>query len=103
MSGSIGQITSLVPGLQNGIQNNQITGQEENKANFTELFSNMINSVNSLQGDASKMQELMATGEAADLHQVMIAAEEAGVALDLLLEIRNRLVDAYQTLVRMPM
>jgi len=103
MSGSIGQITSLVPGLQNGIQNNQITGQEENKASFTELFSNMINSVNSLQGDASKMQELMATGEAADLHQVMIAAEEAGVALDLLLEIRNRLVDAYQTLVRMPM
>jgi len=33
----------------------------------------------------------------------MIAAEEAGIALDLLLEIRNKLVDAYKTLMQMPM
>ena len=53
--------------------------------------------------DAAKAQELLASGDAADLHQVMIAAEEAGIAMDLLLEIRNKLVDAYQTMMRMPM
>jgi len=52
--------------------------------------------------DSAKAQELLATGDAADLHQVMIAAEKAGVAMDLLLEVRNKLVDAYQSFMRMP-
>ena len=62
-----------------------------------------MNSVNDLHMDAAKATEMLASGEAADLHQVMIAAEKAGIATELLLEIRNRLVDAYQQLVRMPM
>ena len=103
MSGSIGQINGLVPGLESKIGNSRATGQPEDKAAFTELLNNLITSVNDLQLDAGKAQELMAAGEAADLHQVMIALEEAGVAMDLLLEIRNKLVDAYQTLMRMPM
>jgi len=67
------------------------------------MSTGLVNSVNDLQFDAAKAQELLATGDAADLHQVMIAAEEAGIALDLLLEIRNKLVDAYKTLMQMPM
>ena len=103
MSGSIGQINGLVPGLESKIGNSRAAVQPEDKAAFTELLNNLITSVNDLQLDAGKAQELMAAGEAADLHQVMIALEEAGVAMDLLLEIRNKLVDAYQTLMRMPM
>ena len=41
-------------------------------------------------------------GDPVELHQVMIKAEEAGVAMDLLLEIRNRLLNAYNDLIRMP-
>ncbi|UCD95217.1 MAG: flagellar hook-basal body complex protein FliE [Candidatus Zixiibacteriota bacterium] len=103
MSGSIGQINGLVRGLENQIGNSRAATQPEDKAGFTELLNNLITSVNDLQLDAGKAQELMAAGEAADLHQVMIALEEAGVAMDLLLEIRNKLVDAYQSLMRMPM
>ena len=103
MSGSIGQINGLVPGLESKIGNSRVAGPPEDKAGFTELLNNLITSVNDLQLDAGKAQELMAAGEAADLHQVMIALEEAGVAMDLLLEIRNKLVDAYQSLMRMPM
>jgi flagellar hook-basal body complex protein FliE len=103
MSGNIGQINGLVPGLGSKIGNSRVAEQPEDEARFTELLNNLITSVNDLQLDAGKAQELMAAGEAADLHQVMIALEEAGVAMDLLLEIRNKLVDAYQTLMRMPM
>jgi len=103
MSTGVGQINRIVPGLIEKTQNNQALDPSVDKASFTDLFNNLVNSVNDLQFDAAKAQELLATGDAADLHQVMIAAEEAGIALDLLLEIRNKLVDAYKTLMQMPM
>jgi len=103
MSGGIESISRLVPGLQNEIDSNKAVLNEDKDANFSEVFGKLLNSVNSLQMDAAKAQELLASGDAADLHQVMIAAEEAGIAMDLLLEIRNKLVDAYQTMMRMPM
>jgi flagellar hook-basal body complex protein FliE len=103
MSGNIGQIGRLVPELQNSIKPDAVVKGDQDGVSFTEVFTNLIDSVNTLQMEAGKAQELMAAGEAADLHQVMIAAEEAGIAMDLLLEIRNRLLEAYQTLMRMPM
>ena len=36
-----------------------------------------------------------------DVHQVMVAVEEAGIALDLMLEIRNKVLEGYQELIRM--
>ncbi len=103
MSGTIGNIGRVIPGLQNRVQFNPPEVKSDKEASFTDVLSNMINSVNDLQLDAGKVQELAATGEAADLHDVMIALEKAGVSMDLLMEIRNKLVDAYQTLVKMPM
>jgi flagellar hook-basal body complex protein FliE len=40
-------------------------------------------------------------GEPIDLHEVMISAEEASVAFDLMMEIRNKLLEAYQEIQRM--
>nr|MBN2276249.1 flagellar hook-basal body complex protein FliE [candidate division Zixibacteria bacterium] len=103
MSGNIGQVSRLVPGLQEQLNPGQVSNEQPDKGKFTELFNNLLDSVNELHLDAGKAQELLATGEAEDLHQVMIAIEEAGIATDLLLEIRNRLMDAYQEIMRMPM
>jgi len=103
MSNTVGQLNRIVPGLIEQAQKGKALDPAVNKSEFTDLFNNLINSVNDLQLDAGKVQELLATGDAADLHQVMIAAEEAGIAMDLMLEIRNKLVDAYKTLMQMPM
>jgi len=103
MSEIVGQINRLVPGLQSQLAGKAVQSEEKDGPAFTEIFGKMINSVNDLQGQSGHAQQLAATGDAADLHQVMIAVEEAGIATDLLLAVRNKLVDAYQTLVRMPM
>ena len=63
----------------------------------------MIDQVNGLQQDAAQIQEAFMSGEPDELHQVMIKAQEAGIAMDLLLEIRNKLGDAYNELMRMPL
>ena len=51
-------------------------GKEEG---FGDLLKNAIDSVNELQQEAGVAQDKFARGEAAELHQVMIAAEKAGV------------------------
>jgi flagellar hook-basal body complex protein FliE len=68
---------------------------------FGDIFKGMINETNQLQNDAADIAQKFATGEVADIHDVMIAAEKAGVSFELVLEIRNKLIEAYQELMRM--
>jgi len=105
MSDGVSNVTRLVPGLIEKLDVNRSDqsgpdGKPENS--FTEMFSNMLNSVNELQMDAAQIQEAFMSGDPVELHQVMIKAQEAGIAMDLLLEIRNKLVNAYSELMRMP-
>ena len=103
MSTDIGKIR-LVPGLQNQlIEKAKDAGEKVEQGKFSDLLGNMINSVNGMQQEAAMAQEQLAAGEVVDLHQVMIAVEKAGISMDLLLEIRNRLVDGYNGLIKMPM
>ncbi|MFQ6008178.1 MAG: flagellar hook-basal body complex protein FliE, partial [Candidatus Zixiibacteriota bacterium] len=74
----------------------------EAKKNFGDLLVSLIDSVNELQKESAQSQDAFLNGEPVELHQVMIKAEEAGLAMELLLEIRNRLVNAYNELLRMP-
>ncbi len=105
MSGGVPNINNLVPGLVERLDvSRPDQGGPDGKpeSSFTELFSNMLNSVNDLQMDAAQIQEAFMSGDPVELHQVMIKAQEAGIAMDLLLEIRNKLVSAYSELMRMP-
>ncbi len=102
--GSINNIR-LVPGLSDQFKIVK-PGMEGitpgNKAEFGELLSDLLQSVNGSLNDAGKIQEALMNGDSVELHQVMIKAEEAGVSMDLLLEIRNRLINGYNDLIRMP-
>lgn len=70
---------------------------------FTDMLSSMVNSVNDLQSASAQAQQAMMNGESVELHEVMIKAEQAGLSMDFLLEIRNKLVNAYNDILRMPM
>ncbi len=68
---------------------------------FGNLLQSFINDVDGLQENADQMVQKFALGEVQDVHQVVVAAEEANIAFQLLLEIRNKLVEAYHELMRM--
>ena len=68
---------------------------------FKDVLKDFMEDVNRLQIGADANIESFLAGEVADVHQVMIAVEKADIALNLMLEIRNRLLDAYQELMRM--
>lgn len=68
---------------------------------FGDWFTAEVNSVNGkLMGAESDMQKL-AVGEAQNLHEVMINLEEARLSFQLLVQVRNRLLEAYQEVMRM--
>jgi flagellar hook-basal body complex protein FliE len=73
----------------------------EGSESFGQIFKGMLNETNQLQNNAADIAQKFALGEIEDVHDVMIAAEKAGVSFELVMEIRNKLVDAYQEMMRM--
>jgi flagellar hook-basal body complex protein FliE len=74
---------------------------EESGADFKQSLKTALQGVNDLQLQAADQVNRLVAGEQVDLHDVMISAEEASVAFELLMEIRNKLLDAYQEIQRM--
>ncbi|AVX20776.1 MULTISPECIES: flagellar hook-basal body complex protein FliE [Carboxydocella] len=68
---------------------------------FSEILAANLAKVDELQkqSDAARMQLL--TGQAPDLHTVMIIGEKANLALQLTVQIRNKVIEAYQEIMRM--
>ncbi|GAB7388214.1 flagellar hook-basal body complex protein FliE [Bacillaceae bacterium] len=68
---------------------------------FAQVLRTYLDNVNRQQLTAEKLAEKLATGEVANVHDVMIAAQKASLSLQLTVEIRNRAVEAYQEIMRM--
>ena len=62
---------------------------------FGKMLTDAIASVDKAQSHAGDMTARFTAGEPLDVHQVMIASQEATVALNLTMQVRNKLVDAY--------
>lgn len=70
-------------------------------AAFGQLLEQLVDSVDAKSKVASDEVQKLMLGESDNLHQAMIAMQESGVAFNLLVEVRNKLVEAYQELTRM--
>ncbi|MGD9262386.1 MAG: flagellar hook-basal body complex protein FliE [Desulfobacterales bacterium] len=68
---------------------------------FGEILTDSMNQVNKLQVLADEKIEELAAGKQTDIHQTMIAVEKAGVSFELLMQIRNKLISAYDQIMRM--
>jgi len=74
---------------------------EKAAGSFQKMFSEALNNVESLQNKADDLTKSLATGELNDIHQVMIAAEKASLSLQFVVQVRNKVIDAYQEVMRM--
>ncbi|MBL9137205.1 MAG: flagellar hook-basal body complex protein FliE [Verrucomicrobiales bacterium] len=68
---------------------------------FDHMLGNMVQEVNAKQLQAGEAVRGLLGGENVPLHRVMIAAEEASVSFQLMVEVRNKLLESYQELMRM--
>lgn len=72
-------------------------------ADFSNMLTQAINNVNSLQKSSSDLQMRFDRGDAdVSLSDVMIARNKSGVAFDATIQVRNKLFEAYKELMNMP-
>ncbi len=68
---------------------------------FSEFLGEMVRDVNAKQAEAGRTVDGLLSGQNVPLHQAVIAVEEANVSFQLMVEVRNKLLDSYQELMRM--
>ena len=70
-------------------------------ASFGEVLKDSLAQVNSLQHEADAAIQSLATGGTATLHDTMLAVEKADLSFRLMMQVRNKIVEAYQEILRM--
>ncbi len=96
--GSIKGLGSIDPRAAYGVGN--ATGAP--KLDFAKQLQNAIQDVQSLQTNRDEMVSDMVSGKTTEVADVMVAAKESQMAFELLMEIRNKLLESYQEIMRMP-
>ena len=87
----------MVPGFRKGkAPRKVIEGMYGSKV----FFEDAVNDVKTTQQDLEDKQYLLATGQIDDAHTVPIAAAQAQLSIDLLVQLRNKAIDAYNELMR---
>ncbi len=75
---------------------------EKSNDKFENLLTNLVDNVKETQKESSELTKQFVLGEDVELHEVMIAGEKAKTSFQLLMEIRNKTVDMYKELTRIP-
>ena len=68
---------------------------------FTETLRGAMDQVEQLQGDANSKTAALLDGSGMDVHSAMIAVEKADLSFQLMMQVRNKIVSAYQEIARM--
>lgn len=93
--------SSFINNVSSNDEMKKLTTPHDSIQSFSKFLSNAINEVNHAQIQSDEMTEKLARGEAVDLHNVMIASQKASITLQTTIEIRNKVVEAYQEVMRM--
>jgi flagellar hook-basal body complex protein FliE len=105
-----GEITGpdFAPGLQTLQPSLPLKGPSEagltqpaGETSFSNILGRMVEEVNNHQIAANDAVAALQSGQSVSLHQAVIAMEEANLSFQLMVEVRNKLLESYQELMRM--
>jgi flagellar hook-basal body complex protein FliE len=74
----------------------------QQKSSFTAQLQESLGKVNDLQQQKDSMITAFATGESQNVHELMISLQKAGMAMSLTSAVRNKVLEAYRELMKMP-
>ena len=102
-------ITSLFPDLTTGAElagagltkGSLLTSSPGSSGGFGDVLKGAISQVSNLEGGADQQVSTLLQGGNADMSKVMISVEKADVAFQLMMQVRNKIVSAYQDIEKM--
>ena len=89
----------LIPPILDTLGGNGKVG--ENKGSFGNLLKNKLEEINKLQSDADSAIAKVELSDSGSIHEAMIALEKASISFKTMLKVRNKLLEAYQEVMRM--
>ncbi len=78
-------------------------GKTSDSPSFGQMLQSAFGQVSALQDHSASMTQAFARGQVSDVHSVMIASEQATMALQLTTQVRNKAIDVYQEIMRISM
>lgn len=90
----------LSPELEKTIQKPQVSGAES--ASFGDMLMQKINQVDEMQKTADVAVNDFATGKSRNLHEAVLALEMADTSLRMMVTVRNKAIEAYQEIMKLP-
>lgn len=76
-------------------------GGEKAGVGFGEILKDAISTVNELQKQSDQEVQKLMAGESQDLHTTVIAMQKADLSFQMMMQVRNKIVQAYQEIMRM--
>ncbi|MGG3466020.1 flagellar hook-basal body complex protein FliE [Neobacillus pocheonensis] len=96
------KIEQFIPSASSFLQTNRnVDVVSHPKTSFSSALGEALQSANETIVNAEKMSEKIATGEIKNIHDVTIAAQKAQIALQLTTQVRDKVVESYQEIMRM--
>lgn len=94
----IGKISSI-----NGLSSsNKVDNDTQNLAtSFIDYLKDALAKTNDLKLQSDEITNAFAAGRTDNIHDVMIASEKAGIAMDFVMQVRNKVLDAYNEIMRL--
>ena len=77
------------------------SGRTTSKSQFMQTLESAIDQVQEIQGQADQKVEALLGGNGTDVHSAMIAVEKADLSFQLMMQVRNKIVQAYQEISRL--
>ena len=79
----------------------QIQGKEKSGTAFGDILKDAISTVNELQKQSDQEIQKFMTGESQDVHNAVMAMQKADLSFQMMMQVRNKIVQAYQEIMRM--
>lgn len=75
--------------------------EQNNQNQFKNILKNALEKVSKVENEANVQQQLLINGKTEDLHQVMLAAQKATITIETAVQIQQKVIDAYNEVMRM--
>ena len=99
----INQVLAQMRVMAAQVENRSLATPQSGEASFGDLLKDSINKVNETQKEASQLKTAFDSGQGnVDLAQVMIAAQKSSLSFEAMVQVRNKLVEAYKDVMNMP-
>ncbi len=95
------RLNTVLPGTTGTLTSASPSEHSDDAPSFAETLKGAFDRINQMQLDSAELARQFAAGETDDLVRVVTAAEEASIALQLAVQVRNKVIEAYQEIMRM--